>query len=65
MSIQASNIIGANVYRTPDKPYYFTGNKVLIAITVYNIVLWLGSKFFYVNVNRLVPIMNDAYPSTY
>ena len=42
----------SQIYRTADKPYYYTGNKVLIAICVYNIFLFVGAKLFYVYVNR-------------
>ncbi|TKA32868.1 hypothetical protein B0A50_01094 [Salinomyces thailandicus] len=52
MTVQASNIIGVNVYRTDDKPYYFTGNKVLIGLACYNLALFIGAKAFYVSVNR-------------
>lgn len=40
------------VYRAPDKPNYYTGNKVLIAICCYNVALFVGTKVFYVTVNR-------------
>jgi len=52
MFVQASNIIGSNIYRTEDKPNYYTGNKVLIAIACYNLVLFLATKIFYVRVNK-------------
>ncbi|KAL6244386.1 hypothetical protein RBB50_008628 [Rhinocladiella similis] len=53
MFVQASNIIGSNIYRNNDKPMYRTGNKILIAICAYNIVLFLGAKAFYVWRNRV------------
>lgn len=37
-----------------DRPYYFTGNKVLIAIVCYNIAAFVGCKVFYVTVNKYV-----------
>lgn len=40
------------IYRNNDKPMYRTGNKILIAICAYNIVLFLGAKAFYVWRNR-------------
>lgn len=52
MSVQTSNIIGTNIYRTPDSPLYRTGNKVLIALTVYNLFLFIGAKVFYIVINR-------------
>ena len=35
------------VYRNQDKPYYRTGNKVLLGLVAYNIVLIIASKFYY------------------
>ena len=52
MTVQASNIIGTNIYRNDDKPLYRRGNKALIAITLYNICLFVGAKVYYVTVNR-------------
>ncbi|KAI7549440.1 MFS general substrate transporter [Hortaea werneckii] len=52
MCVQASNIIGSNIYRTPDKPYYFTGNKVLLGLAIYNMALFVGAKVFYIGINR-------------
>ncbi|KAI6819651.1 MFS general substrate transporter [Hortaea werneckii] len=52
MCVQASNIIGSNIYRTPDKPYYFTGNKILLGLAIYNMALFVGAKVFYIGINR-------------
>lgn len=52
MMVQASNIIAANIYREKDKPRYRTGNAVLIALTCYNILLFIGAKVFYVIINK-------------
>ncbi|RMY73939.1 hypothetical protein D0862_14209 [Hortaea werneckii] len=52
MCVQASSIIGSNIYRTPDKPYYFTGNKVLLGLAIYNLALFVGAKVFYLSINR-------------
>ncbi|KAI9706248.1 MAG: hypothetical protein M1820_004823 [Bogoriella megaspora] len=52
MFVQASNIIGSNVYRTSDAPMYRTGNKALIGLCVYNILLFVGAKFFYTHINK-------------
>lgn len=54
MAVQTSNIIGNQIYRTDDAPLYYTGNKVLIAIVCYNLVLFVGTKIFYVKVNKYV-----------
>ncbi len=37
----------SQIYRNSDKPLYRTGNKVLLALTAYNIFLFIGAKFFY------------------
>ena len=39
------------IYRTPDAPLYRTGNKVLLGLIAYNIVLILSSKMYYVRRN--------------
>ena len=52
MSVQASNVIGQQVYRNDDKPLYRTGNKVLIGITVYNGALFVAAKLFYLWKNK-------------
>ncbi|KAI9719788.1 MAG: hypothetical protein M1812_003276 [Candelaria pacifica] len=51
MTVQASNVIGSNIYRNNDKPLYRIGNKILIAICVYNFLLFIGAKLFYVQKN--------------
>nr|OQO16933.1 hypothetical protein B0A51_13851 [Rachicladosporium sp. CCFEE 5018]OQO27164.1 hypothetical protein B0A51_05159 [Rachicladosporium sp. CCFEE 5018] len=52
MTVQAGNIIGSNIYREHDKPLYYTGNKVLIALCCFNICLFYGAKIFYVTINK-------------
>lgn len=52
MTFQASTIVSQNVYRQDDKPLYRRGNKILIAICVYNLVLFVAAKQYYVVVNR-------------
>ncbi|MCJ1308596.1 hypothetical protein MMC25_002249 [Agyrium rufum] len=47
MCVQASNVISSNIYRTPDKPYYFTGNKVLLGLVAWNFCLIWGAKVYY------------------
>ncbi|KAJ5528374.1 hypothetical protein N7513_012533 [Penicillium frequentans] len=47
MSVQISAIASANVYQTDDKPYYKRGNKILIALAVISLFLFVGSKFYY------------------
>jgi hypothetical protein len=52
MTVQVSTIISQNIYREDDKPLYRRGNKVLICICAYNIVLFVATKIFYVSVNK-------------
>ncbi|KAF7507516.1 hypothetical protein GJ744_010307 [Endocarpon pusillum] len=54
MSVQASNIVSSQIYRADDKPYYYRGNKVLLGILAYNVVLFIGAKAYYTlqNVRR-------------
>ncbi|KAL2008789.1 hypothetical protein VTN00DRAFT_6983 [Thermoascus crustaceus] len=52
MTVQASNIIAYNIYRENDKPIYRTGNKVLIALSVYSGFVFVGAKYYYVWRNR-------------
>ncbi|KAJ5510647.1 Major facilitator superfamily domain general substrate transporter [Penicillium expansum] len=52
MMVQASSIIGGNIYRTQDKPYYHTGNKVLIALSVWSMAIFIIAKLYYVRRNK-------------
>lgn len=52
MAVQASNIFASQIYRTDDKPYYYRGNKVLLAILAYNILAFIAAKVYYVKRNK-------------
>jgi hypothetical protein len=52
MTVQASSIIGQNIYREDDKPLYHRGNKVLIAICAYNFATFVGAKVYYMSINK-------------
>ncbi|KAK5080933.1 hypothetical protein LTR05_008249 [Lithohypha guttulata] len=51
MFVQSGNIIASNVYREEDRPFYISGNKVLLGLTCYNLVLYGLVKFYYVKRN--------------
>ncbi|KAH8807977.1 major facilitator superfamily domain-containing protein [Xylogone sp. PMI_703] len=53
MSVQLGNIIAANIYRDDDKPRYKHGNRVLIAINVVVVFLFLFAKVYYVWKNKI------------
>ncbi|KAK2748419.1 hypothetical protein FQN55_004357 [Onygenales sp. PD_40] len=69
MCVQASSIIGSNIYREDDKPFYRVGNTVLIALSAYNIILFILAKLYYVWRNNvraqtwdaMTPEEKDAY----
>ncbi|KAE8314007.1 hypothetical protein BDV41DRAFT_587725 [Aspergillus transmontanensis] len=48
MCVQASGIIASNIYRQDDAPRYKRGNKVLVALVVTNIFIYLFTKVYYV-----------------
>lgn len=52
MCVQLSSVIGTQVYRTEDQPLYRTGNKVLIALTVWSFAGFLFAKLYYARQNR-------------
>jgi MFS family permease len=52
MAVQASNIFSSQIYRQDDKPYYYRGNKILLGIMAWNIVVFIGSKAYYVIKNK-------------
>jgi len=48
----SGGIVASNIYRADDAPKYRRGNSVLIAITLFNIVLYGGTKYYYVRRNK-------------
>ncbi|KAG0680442.1 hypothetical protein C6P40_000877 [Pichia californica] len=52
MFVQAGSIIGSNIYRTPDKPYYYKGNAALFGIACSILPIILLTKLFYVYLNK-------------
>jgi len=50
--VQLSNIVYSNIYRADDAPYYYRGNKQLIALACMCIVLYSLAKLYYVLKNK-------------
>ncbi|KAG9087290.1 hypothetical protein FS749_003024 [Ceratobasidium sp. UAMH 11750] len=50
--VQAGNIISTHIYNDADKPFYHKGNRVLIGITVWNIILFFLVKLYYIQRNK-------------
>jgi hypothetical protein len=42
------------IYRTEDKPYYHTGNRVLMALSVWSMAIFIIAKIYYVRRNKYV-----------
>jgi len=69
MFVQSGNIIASNIYRDEDKPLYIRGNRILLGIVSFNIVLFYLVKLFYIwrnNVrekiwNALTPAEQEDY----
>ncbi|KAF9875932.1 allantoate permease [Colletotrichum karsti] len=53
MFVQAGNIAASNIYRDDDQPLYRRGNKVLLGICCFNIVLFYFVKAFYIWRNKV------------
>ncbi|KAJ3055818.1 hypothetical protein HK097_009122 [Rhizophlyctis rosea] len=51
MSVQVGSIIGSNIYREDDKPFYHRGNRVLLGIACMNFFVFIGVRFYYVKRN--------------
>ncbi|KAF2026888.1 MFS general substrate transporter [Setomelanomma holmii] len=48
MFVQSGNIIASNIYRDDDQPLYRRGNRILLGICSFNIVLFYLVKAFYI-----------------
>jgi hypothetical protein len=57
MAVQTSNIISTQIYQNKDKPLYYTGNKVLLGLAAYNVVLFIGAKVYYTLKNKYVFVL--------
>ncbi|KAI9148438.1 transporter [Paramyrothecium foliicola] len=52
MAVQAGSVYSAHVYRESDKPLYHRGNSALLWVNILTIVVFLGSKFYYIWRNK-------------
>lgn len=63
VSCQMGSIIGNNVFRADDAPLYKRGYSVLLWLNLLGIVLFVGTKVYYVKRNqervRVWSAMND------
>lgn len=64
MSIQLSSIIGSNVYQASDAPRYYTANKALLGLVVFNMVIvYPGTWLYYTTINKKRDKVWDAMTS--
>lgn len=52
MTVQVSQIIGANIYREDDAPLYRRGNSVLLGIVSWNLLAYAFAKVYYMWKNK-------------
>ncbi|WQF89776.1 Putative major facilitator superfamily, MFS transporter superfamily [Colletotrichum destructivum] len=52
MTVQASSIIGSNIYQKDDAPLYRRGNKIILALIAWNAVLAWLIKAYYMKRNK-------------
>ncbi|TDZ25523.1 putative transporter [Colletotrichum orbiculare MAFF 240422] len=53
MFVQAGNIAASNIYRDDDQPLYRRGNKILLGVCCFNVVLFYFVKAFYIWRNKV------------
>ena len=52
MCVQAASVIASNIYQAQDAPLYRRGNKILLGLIAYNMVLIVAIKLFYMWRNK-------------
>ena len=50
--MQIGSLIGSQIYRSWDIPYYKTGNKVLISICALSLVTFLAQRQYLIHLNK-------------
>lgn len=53
MCVQSGNIVASNIYREDDQPLYRRGNRILLGICCFNILIFYFCKAFYIWRNRI------------
>lgn len=52
MICQASSVIASQIYREDDKPFYRRGNKVLLGLVAWNVLMTIFVKVYYLWRNK-------------
>lgn len=52
MAVQTGSVISSQIYRADDRPYYYRGNKVLLGLVAWNVVLFISAKIYYETKNK-------------
>ncbi|KLU82426.1 MFS transporter [Magnaporthiopsis poae ATCC 64411] len=60
MFVQAGGVVGAQIYRAEDGPFYPRGNRALLGLVCMNIVLYCLVKVYYVRRNQSKAAKWDA-----
>lgn len=50
--VQIGSLIGSQIYRSWDGPYYKTGNKVLVSICALALLTFIAQRFYLVSLNK-------------
>lgn len=50
--VQIGSLIGSQIYRADDAPYYYRGNKVLISICALALVTFLMQRWWLIHLNK-------------
>ena len=58
--VQIGSLIGSQIYRSYDSPYYKQGNKVLISICALSLVTFLVQRMYLTILNKRKERMWDA-----
>ncbi|CAJ2509734.1 Uu.00g056340.m01.CDS01 [Anthostomella pinea] len=50
--VQVGSLVGSQIYRSWDSPYYKSGNKVCISLVALSLVTFVGQKYWLKHLNR-------------